>query len=285
MKKDSTINVTIDEAIEWYNSGNETLKELALKAFDRKDLVYYFKSIKTFKNACETLGLNYDTMVFKAKEMSYVSKASAAMFKLNIIRKALNLGQNLHLTKDPKDFYIYYPYNSFVTKSSTYYESDINSGKMEVIGKFKCEGEEYNVLGGDADYGDYAGLGGFNSSDGAGNAGANVGFLGCANKEIAQHLGKYFGMLVTEAKYGDLDGFEILDFVKTKNADEMEYSVECSMIYNGHVKVNAESQDDAIEKAERLMDSKYGDDFPNYGKFGLVTFKFSDATADSAYEV
>ena len=211
MKKDSTINVTIDEAIEWYNSGNETLKELALKAFDRKDLVYYFKSIKTFKNACETLGLNYDTMVFKAKEMSYVSKASAAMFKLNIIRKALNLCQNLHLTKDPKDFYIYYPYNSFVTKSSTYYESDINSGKMEVIGKFKCEGEEYNVLGGDADYGDYAGLGGFNSSDGAGNAGANVGFLGCANKEIAQHLGKYFGMLITEAKYGDMVDFEVIE--------------------------------------------------------------------------
>ena len=211
MKKDSTINVTIDEAIEWYNSGNETLKELALKAFDRKDLVYYFKSIKTFKNACETLGLNYDTMVFKAKEMSYVSKASAAMFKLNIIRKALNLGQNLHLTKDPKDFYIYYPYNSFVTKSSTYYESDINSGKMDVIGKFKCEGEEYNVLGGDADYGDYAGLGGFNSSDGAGNAGANVGFLGCANKEIAQHLGKYFGMLITEAKYGDMVDFEVIE--------------------------------------------------------------------------
>ena len=211
MKKDSTINVTIDEAIEWYNSGNETLKELALKAFDRKDLVYYFKSIKTFKNACETLGLNYDTMVFKAKEMSYVSKASAAMFKLNIIRKALNLGQNLHLTKDPKDFYIYYPYNSFVTKSSTYYMSEINSGKMEVIGKIKSEGEEYNVLGGDADYGDYAGLGGFNSSDGAGNAGANVGFLGCANKEIAQHLGKYFGMLITEAKYGDMVDFEVIE--------------------------------------------------------------------------
>ena len=211
MKKDSTINVTIDEAIEWYNSGNETLKELALKAFDRKDLVYYFKSIKTFKNACETLGLNYDTMVFKAKEMSYVSKASAAMFKLNIIRKALNLGQNLHLTKDPKDFYIYYPYNSFVTKSSTYYMSEINSDKMEVIGKIKSEVEEYNVLGGDADYGDYAGLGGCNSSDGAGNAGANVGFLGCANKEIAQHLGKYFGMLITEAKYGDMVDFEVIE--------------------------------------------------------------------------
>ena len=39
----------------------------------------------------------------------------------------------------------------------------------------------------------------------------NVGFLGCANKEIAQHLGKYFGMLITEAKYGDLADFEIVE--------------------------------------------------------------------------
>ena len=211
MKKDSTINVTIDEAIEWYNSGNETLKELALKAFDRKDLVYYFKSIKTFKNACETLGLNYDTMVFKAKEMSYVSKASAAMFKLNIIRKALNLGQNLHLTKDPKDFYIYYPYNSFVTKSSTYYMSEINLGKMEVIGKIKSEGEEYNVLGGSANTGGATGLGSFDSNYGVGDAYAAVGFLCCANKEIVQHLGKYFGMLITEAKFADMFDFEVIE--------------------------------------------------------------------------
>ena len=149
-------------------------------------------------------------MVFKAKEMSYVSKASAAMFKLNIIRKALNLGQNLHLTKDPKDFYIYYPYNSFVTKSSTYYESDINSGKMEIIGRIKNEGREYNVLGGGADTGGYAGLGYFVSSSGVGLTDANVGFLGCANKEIAQHLSRYFGMLITEAKYGDMVDFEII---------------------------------------------------------------------------
>ena len=191
----------------------------------------------------------------------------------------------MHLTKGPENSYIYYPYNPFVTNSSTYYKSDINSGKMEVIGKIKSEGEEYNVLGGYAFGGDSAGLGFFYSPYGVGHAYSDFGLLGCANKEIAQHLSRYFGMLITEAKYGDMVDFEILDFVKTKNADEKEYSVECSMTYNGHVKVNAESQEDAIEKAERLMDSKYGDDFPNYGKFGLVTFKFSDATADSAYEV
>lgn len=35
--------------------------------------------------------------------------------------------------------------------------------------------------------------------------------MGCASKEIAQHLSKYFGMLITEAKYDDLPDFEIIE--------------------------------------------------------------------------
>lgn len=157
------------------------------------------------------LNLDYMLCLINANNIATISKASAAMFKLNIIRKALNLGQDLHLTKNPEDSYIYYPYNPFVTKSSTYYKSDINLCKMEIIGKFKCEGEEYNVLSGRAyDNGGLAGLGGFYSKDSVGYVSANIGFLGCANKEIAQHLGKYFGMLITEAKYGDMVDFEII---------------------------------------------------------------------------
>ena len=279
------ITVTLEKAREWYNSDNKSLKEIALQAFTKDELIYNFKNITTFKKACEALGLNYDIISIIAKDVATFSRASAAMFKLNIIRKALNSGQDMNLTENSGKGHIHYPYIPLITKDSTYYDDELKSGTMEIIGRFSYKNNEYYVLGGSACNGGYAGLGGFDSSAGVCYAGAGIGFLGCANKEIAQHLGKYFGMLVTEAKYGDLDGFEILDFVKTKNADEKEYSVECSMIYNGHVKVNAESQEDAIEKAERLMDSKYGDDFPNYGKFGLVTFKFSDATADSAYEV
>lgn len=208
--KERNVTVTLNKAKEWFNSGNATLKEIALQAFDKDELTYNFKNITTFKKACEALGLNYDDMFYITKNIATISKASAAMFKLNIIRKALNLGQDLHLTKDPEDSYIYYPYNLFVTKSSTYYKSDINSGKMEVIGKIKSEGEEYNVLGGGASCGGAAGLGGFYSAGGVGGACASFGFLGCANKGIAQHLGKYFGMLITEAKYGDMVDFEII---------------------------------------------------------------------------
>ena len=209
--EERNITVTLNKAKEWFNSENATLKEIALQAFDKDELTYNFKNITTFKKACEALGLNYDAMFYTTKNIATISKASAAMFKLNIIRKALNLGQDLNLTKDPEDSYIYYPYNPFVTKSSTYYKDKINLGKMEVIGKIKSEGEEYNVLGGSAFNGGYAGLGSFSSGHGVGYAFANIGFLGCANEEIAQHLGKYFGMFIIEAMYGDMVDFEIVE--------------------------------------------------------------------------
>ena len=204
------VTVTLDKAREWFNSGNESLKEIALQAFNKDELVYNFKNIKTFKGACEALNHDYNAAIITVRDIAIFSRASAAMFKLNIIRKALNLGQDLHLTKDPENSYIYYPYNPFVTDSSTYYKSEINSGKMEIIGKIKSEGEEYNVLGGSTNNGGDAGLGRFYSYGGVGGASADFGFLGCANKEIAQHFGKYFGMLITEAKYGDLEDFVII---------------------------------------------------------------------------
>ena len=212
MENNTTINVTLDEAKEWFNSGNATLKEIALKAFSKDELIYNFKDITTFKKACEALGLNYDDMFYITKNIATISKTSAAMFKLNIIRKALNLGHNLHLTKNPEDSRIYYPYNLFVTENSIYYERELKSGRMEVIGRIKNEEEEYYVIGGSArDCGGLAGLGSFYSIDGIGYAAANIGFLGCANKEIAQHLSRYFGMLITEAKYGDMFDFEVIE--------------------------------------------------------------------------
>lgn len=150
-----------------------------------------------------------DAVCEVAKEWS---RASAAIFEISIIRKALNFGQDMHLTKDPKNSCIYYPSNPFVTNDSTYYSSEINSGIMEVIGKIKSEGKEYNILGDIADTtSGGTGLGQFSYEFGDGGADADVGFLGCATEEIAKHFSKYFGMLITEAKYGDLPDFEIIE--------------------------------------------------------------------------
>ncbi len=209
--KERNITVTLEKAVEWYNSGNDTLKEIALQALSEEELTWHYSQIKTLEDACKALGLNYDIISIVAKDVATFSKASSAMFKLNIIRKALNLGQDLHFTKDPENSYIYYPFNRFVIEGSAYYKDELNAGRMEVIGKIKSEGEEYNVLGGRAFLGSCAGLGGFHSGNDVGFAYTNIGFLGCANEEIAQHFGKYFGMLITEAKYGDMVDFEIIE--------------------------------------------------------------------------
>lgn len=205
------ITITLEKAREWYNSNNESLKEIALQVFNKKELMFNFRDIKTFQDACEALSLNYDKIIDVIVNIIIFgnSKASAAMFKLNIVRNALNLGQDLHLTEDPEDSDIHYPHNQFVTEESTYYEDELNSGRMEVIGKIKSEGKEYNVLSGYIDVGK-SGLGCF-SDLGVGHAYASCGFLGCASEEIAKHFGKYFGMLITEAKYGDMVDFEIIE--------------------------------------------------------------------------
>lgn len=208
------ITVTLDKAREWFNSGNESLKEIALQAFSKKELtVFDFTRIKTFEDALTALEYTESTKVYirnTINDISIYSKASAAMVQLNIVRKALNLGQRLSLIKNPRDSYIYYPCNPFVTKNSTYYKDELSSGKMEVIGKFKSKGEEYNVLNSNFACSSITGLGCFSPSSGVGYANANFGLLGCISKEIAIYFGKHFGMLITEAKYGDLEDFVII---------------------------------------------------------------------------
>lgn len=210
------IAITLEKAKEWYNSSNTSLKKLALQAFNKEELdTFDFTKIKTFEDALlcfyKFQSDEYYSTIESVCRLRIVSMASAAMFQLNIIRKALNLGQDLHLTKDPKDSNIYYPYNPFVMKNSTYYKSELNSGKMEVIGEIKSEGTLYNVLGGCAGSCCDIGLSCFRPYGSVSFTDAGVGFLGCATVEIAQHFGKYFGMLITEAKYGDIVDFEIVE--------------------------------------------------------------------------
>lgn len=209
--KESYVKLSIDDAIEMYHSGNEKFKKIALDAFGEIKLNYNFRLVKTLEDACNALDLNYKCVVKEADSIANFSKSSAAMFKLNIVKKALNLNRDLHFTNGPKKSYIYYPFNLLVSDGSTYYEEELNSGEMEIIGKIKVEGEEYNILGGKTSTIEYYGLGNFFCYGNVGKADANFAFLGCASKEIAKHLGKYFGMLITEAKYGDLDGFEIIE--------------------------------------------------------------------------
>lgn len=207
-----TIPLSLREAKQWYKSDNDTLKKLALRVFTEEELVDSFVNIKSFKDACKVMNLNYNDMIKIITDISVISKASAAMFKLNIIKEALNFGKDLHLIKDPKDSHIYAPFNPIMTTDSSYYKKELKANKIEIIGAIKYEGISYKVLSGSStDYSNTTGLGCFISDTRIGITEGNFAFLGCATKEIAEHFNKYFGMLIIEAKYGDLADFEIVD--------------------------------------------------------------------------
>ena len=205
--------VTIDEAREMYYSDNKALKDLALKVFSEDELNQStYSGIKTFEDAVTVLGMSIDDENSIVNTLKERSKAMAAMYKLNIIRKALNLGQNLHLIKSAnEDSLVYCPKNPFIAKGSTYYKNDIECFRMEIIGRFNNNGIEYFVLNGDPGISGHSGLAVYDGLICVAHAKTEFAFLGCASAEIAEHFGKYFGMLITEAKYGDLDGFEIID--------------------------------------------------------------------------
>jgi hypothetical protein len=202
------ITITLDQARSWFKSGNKELRELALQAFDKDALVGSFRDITTFEKACKVLGLHHGAS--DVDFIATISIASAAMFKLNIIRRALNLGYDMHFAKNPRNSFLYYPYNPLVTipEGYNYYKEQLNSGILQVTGMVKIEGVRYGVLSGYVTYDINSGLGDFNYQTGVCKCHSDVSFLGCATKEIAKHFGKYFGMLITEAKYGD---FEVIE--------------------------------------------------------------------------
>lgn len=206
------VSITLEKAQEWYNSGNDSLKEIALQAFNENELKFDFRKIKSLSDACSVLGLNYNVILSETCYMKSISRASAAMFNLNIVKKALNLGKELSFTKNPEDSYICYPFNPIIRRDSIYYSDELKNGKIKIVGKFKVEGETYLILGDSAiaNLTCTSGLSAFNSKNGSSQAFSNIAFLGCASREIAEHFSKYFGTLITEAKYGDLKGFEII---------------------------------------------------------------------------
>ena len=211
MEKAVIIKLTLDEAKELYKSNNEKLREFALKVFPENALdPPSFTKIKSFEDAITVLGMSIDDENSIVNTLKERSKAMAAMYKLNIIRKALNLGQNLHLIKSTtEDSLVYCPKNPFIAKGSTYYKNDIEWCRMEIIGRFNNDGIEYFVLNGDPGISGHSGLAVYDGLICVAHARTEFAFLGCANEKIALHFGKYFGMLITEAKFGDLPDFEI----------------------------------------------------------------------------
>ena len=219
---DRTIKISKELAKKQYSSNNKELNDLALQAYTEKELTSYtFKEITTFSKALDAYKSYYDphrTGIFNfvcvkntIENIEQWSKASAAKVKLDIIRKALNAKYNMHLTKNADDMgYTWYPNLRFTLKGSSFYEDALKSNVYKKIGEIASENFTYDVLGGFAIFGEYDGLGNYSSYHGVGTASPAIGFLGCATEEIAKHFGRYFGMLIIEAMYGDLKDFKII---------------------------------------------------------------------------
>ena len=71
-----------------------------------------------------------------------------------------------------------------------------------VVGRIKSEGEEFDVVGGSANNGSFAGLGHFYSGSGVSGSNTCVGLRSVGSKKAALYISKQFGRLLFEVSYG-----------------------------------------------------------------------------------
>lgn len=194
------VALTLEKAIEFYKSGNDALKEVALQAFTKEELtIPEWQNIKTFEDACIAIGMNLDNVIYDISHMGAVEgnlgKHLTAIYKLDIIRKALNgTDWKPSLVKD----IVYYPFVRFYPANKA--KDAANSNGRKLGPSFMADGEKYTLVGGGSSY--YScgvGVGGFYGGVGYVNTFASL--LCCKSEEIAQHMSKYFIKEIFEAIY------------------------------------------------------------------------------------
>lgn len=147
------------------------------------------------KDRVHTINDAYDVLGMERPAWTWDAPVSVkSMYDLQIVLKALNGDHKFSLTEGR----VWYPWVRFYLQSKL-----PDSEKKNVIGKFKCEGETYSLLGGNAYGGGIAGLGCFHSHYGVSYSSAAVGVLSCKDEETALHVCKYFGKLVFDAIYSN----------------------------------------------------------------------------------
>lgn len=193
-----SIKVSLEKAREWYNSGNESLREVALQAFKEDELIRGpWEHIKSFEDACAVLNINPDMEYLDRIFDSHLQN----MYKLKVIKKALN---GVEWEPNLNSGIIYFPWLRYHLADSSY-NSDLTP-----IANFKSKDNDnvYTLVGGDYNY--YAGgLGSFGS--GHGDVYTSLGLLGCKSKEIAKYFGETFGKLIFDVIYGQYNNYTWLE--------------------------------------------------------------------------
>lgn len=196
------VTLTLEKAREFYNSGNSALKEIALQAYTKEELTTpKFTDIKTFEQAVMALGMcpcdvevDLNSIGDLGLELR-VAMHLKAVYKLNIIRKALNKDWNPSLVQGS----VYYPYVRFYPAGQKAREV-VSENKEWKLGKsFIADGKKYTLVGGGYSCYPYDGLASFGS--GYGVVLPPLGLLGCKSREIAEHMSRYFSKEIFEATY------------------------------------------------------------------------------------
>ena len=62
------------------------------------------------------------------------------------------------------------------------------------------------------------------------------------------------------------------------------YRIDLTCIYNGSMVVEAENENEALQKAQESLNHKTLKQFPDYVEIPNGSFQFGEATADDVYE-
>ena len=190
------VTLTLEKAKEFYNSGNEALKEVALQAFTVEELKSVnFREIKTFEDACKALGMHQRFVECDINRLKQVEgnlgNHLLAIYKLDIIRKALNGDWKPKMTEGN----ICYSWVRFYLPNKNYYSD------KKIIATLKIDGQKYLLIGGYSNHGYYDGIGYFDSGYGAGSSYAGLSLFCCKSSEIAQYMSEQFGKIIFDACY------------------------------------------------------------------------------------
>lgn len=148
------------------------------------------KAVKYLASKCMCLDLLEEFQ--NAPSGSYSEKLAA----YRIVVAALTDNEERHLTTGER----WYPVVQFCKPGK-----EKNCYGSEIIGSIESEGQKFTVVGGGADDGAGAGLGGFGSVSAVSGSWAAVGFRSVSRREIAEHISKYFGRLLFEVHYGGVN--------------------------------------------------------------------------------
>lgn len=194
------VTLTLKKAKEWYNSNSAELREVALQAYTEEELkTPKFTDIKSFYDACKVLGvnwadLNFNPSIEETRDDSYYEHLSA-VFKLDIIRKALNGDWKPSLVQDS----VYYPYVRFYPAGQKAREVVSENKEWKLGESFIADGKKYTLVGGDYYHCSCSGLAVFSCE--CGDVLPSLGLLSCKSREIAEHMSRYFSKEIFEATY------------------------------------------------------------------------------------